>query len=54
MNIVHALETLAIPLILGEPVGIKLLTTLIYDKSFERGTPDYGLVAAAGDPADGD
>lgn len=46
MNIVHALETLAIPLILGQPVGIKLLTTLIYDKSFERGTPDYGLVAA--------
>lgn len=46
MNIVHALETLAIPLLLGEPVGIKLLTTLIYDKSFERGTPEYGLVAA--------
>jgi iron(III) transport system permease protein len=46
MNIVHALETLAIPLLLGQPVGIKLLTTLIYDKSFERGTPEYGLVAA--------
>ncbi|MGV6873972.1 ABC transporter permease [Pseudochelatococcus sp. B33] len=46
MNIIHALETLAIPLILGSPVGIKFLTTLIYDKSFERGTPDYGLVAA--------
>jgi iron(III) transport system permease protein len=46
MNIVHALETLAIPLLLGQPVGIKLLTTLIYDKSFARGTPDYGLVAA--------
>jgi iron(III) transport system permease protein len=46
MNVIHALETLAIPLILGQPVGIKLLTTLIYDRSFERGTPDYGLVAA--------
>lgn len=46
LNVVHALETLAIPLLLGQPSGIKILTTLIYDKSFERGTPDYGLVAA--------
>lgn len=46
MNIVSALEQLAIPLILGNPVGIRLLTTMIYDLSFERGTPNYGLVAA--------
>ncbi|SMF56360.1 iron(III) transport system permease protein [Xaviernesmea oryzae] len=47
MNIVNALETLAIPLIIGGPVGIKLLTTLIYDKSFESaGLPQYGLVSA--------
>lgn len=47
MNIVHALETLAIPLVIGGPVGIKLLTTLIYEKSFAAGgVPDYGLVAA--------
>ena len=46
MNIVSALEALAIPLILGNPVGIKLLTTMIYDLSFQRGTPNYGLIAA--------
>lgn len=46
MNIISALEQLAIPLILGAPVGIRLLTTLIYDKSFASGVPDYGLVAA--------
>lgn len=46
MNIVSALEQLAIPLILGAPVGIRFLTTLIYDKSFSSGVPDYGLVAA--------
>ncbi len=46
MNIVSALEALAIPLILGNPVGIRLLTTMIYDLSFDRGTPNYGLVAA--------
>ncbi|SMF56743.1 iron(III) transport system permease protein [Xaviernesmea oryzae] len=47
MNVVHALETLAIPLIIGSPVGIKLLTTMIYEKSMGAGgIPDYGLVAA--------
>lgn len=46
MNIVNSLEALAIPLILGQPVGIRFLTTLIYDMSFVRATPDYGLVAA--------
>lgn len=47
MNIVAALEMLAIPLILGGPVGIRLFTTFIYEQGFESGTPDYGLVAAA-------
>lgn len=47
MNVVAALEMLAIPLILGAPVGIHLLTTFIYERGFETGTPDYGLVAAA-------
>lgn len=47
MNIVHALETLSIPLIVGSPVGIKLVTTLIFEKIFSaNGTPDYGLVSA--------
>ena len=36
MNIVAALEMLAIPLILGAPVGIHLFTTFIYERGFER------------------
>lgn len=47
MNVVAALEMLAIPLILGAPVDIHLFTTFIYERGFESGTPDYGLVAAA-------
>ncbi|OJY36972.1 MAG: hypothetical protein BGP06_14795 [Rhizobiales bacterium 65-9] len=47
MNIVAALEMFAIPLLLGGPSGIRLLTTFIYDKGFESGRPDYGLVSAA-------
>ena len=47
MNIVNAVETLAIPLIIGGPVNIDLLTTLIYKRSFQAaGIPQYGLVAA--------
>lgn len=47
MNIVNAIETLAIPLIIGGPVNIDLLTTLIYKRSFQAaGIPQYGLVAA--------
>ncbi len=47
MNIAHAVETLAIPLIIGGPVNIDLLTTLIYKRSLQAGgTPDYGLSAA--------
>lgn len=47
MNIVNATETLAIPLIIGGPVHIDLLTTLIYKRSFQSaGIPQYGLVAA--------
>ncbi len=47
MNVVAALEMLAIPLVLGSPVGIRLFTTFIYEQGFESGSPDYGLVAAA-------
>jgi iron(III) transport system permease protein len=47
MNVVHALETLSIPLIVGSPVGIQLITTLIFEKIFaSNGPPDYGLVSA--------
>src|SRR5690606_38353580 len=47
MNIANALETLAIPLIIGGPMNIQLITTLIYERSLQAGgIPDYGLVAA--------
>lgn len=47
MNIIHALETLSIPLIIGEPVGIQLVTTLIFEKVFpSSGAPEYGFVSA--------
>lgn len=47
MNVTAALEMFAIPLLLGAPAGIELLTTFIYNKGFEVGRPDYGLVSAA-------
>lgn len=47
MNIIHALETLSIPLIVGAPVGIQFVTTLIFEKIYSSsGVPDYGLVSA--------
>ncbi|MGH8812860.1 MAG: ABC transporter permease, partial [Advenella sp.] len=47
MNVVNSVETLAIPLIIGGPVQIDLITTLIYKRSFQSsGIPQYGLVAA--------
>lgn len=46
MNIASALETLTIPLIIGGPVNIDLLTTLIFKRSMQAaGIPQYGLVA---------
>jgi len=46
MNIANAVETLAIPLIIGGPVNIDLVTTLIYKRSLQAGgIPQYGLVA---------
>lgn len=47
MNIANAVEALAIPLIIGGPVHIPLLTTLIYERSLQAaGIPQYGVVAA--------
>ncbi len=47
MNVINSVETLAIPLIIGGPVQIDLITTLIYKRSFQSsGIPQYGLVAA--------
>lgn len=47
MNVLASFEMLAIPLILGSPVNIQILTTFIYDQGFESSPPDYGLIAAA-------
>lgn len=47
LNLVIALEILSIPLILGSPVGIELLTTLLYERGLEAPVKDYGLVGAA-------
>lgn len=47
MNILAAVEMFAIPLLLGGPVHIQLITTFIYDQGFENSRPNYGLVASA-------
>ncbi|SDO04936.1 iron ABC transporter permease [Ensifer sp. YR511] len=47
MNITLALETLAVPLVFGEPYGIRVLTTLLYAEGIASAQPNYGLVATA-------
>lgn len=47
INLTHALETLSIPLILGEPADITLLMPLLYKRALGSATPDFGIVAAA-------
>jgi len=47
MTFVIAIESLAIPLLMGNPVGLQFFTTFLYTNGLERGTPDYGLVGAA-------
>ncbi|MDH2328379.1 iron ABC transporter permease [Cereibacter sp. SYSU M97828] len=41
-----SIESLAIPLVLGSPVGLKFFTTILYTEGFEQTNPDYGLVAS--------
>ncbi|RYG13176.1 MAG: iron ABC transporter permease [Burkholderiales bacterium] len=48
MNFVSAIESLAIPLVIGAPVGLEFLTTFLYSRGLEQSTKDYGLVGAAG------
>lgn len=48
MNFVSAIESLAIPLVIGSPVGLEFLTTFLYSRGLEQSTKDYGLVGAAG------
>jgi iron(III) transport system permease protein len=47
LNFLGALETLSIPLLLGEPVGIKMFMSFIYSEGIERPRPNYGIVGAA-------
>lgn len=47
LNFTSALETLSIPLIFGEPRGIRFFTTFLYVKGLLGGNPDYGLVGTA-------
>lgn len=44
---IGSLETLAIPLIFGRPVGIEFFTTFLYSKGLGAITPDYGMIGAA-------
>ena len=46
LNFTGALEMLSVPLIFGEPVGIRLLMTHIYSEAFASIKPNYGLVGA--------
>ncbi|MGW0790614.1 ABC transporter permease [Streptomyces sp. NPDC002911] len=40
-------ETLSIPLILGEPAGITLFSNFLYEQGIDSISPDYGLLGAA-------
>ncbi|MEV7107699.1 ABC transporter permease [Streptomyces atroolivaceus] len=40
-------ETLSIPLILGEPAGITLFSNFLYEQGIDSINPDYGLLGAA-------
>ncbi|MEU0303117.1 iron ABC transporter permease [Streptomyces sp. NPDC006175] len=42
-----AIETLSIPLILGEPAGITLFSNFLYEQGIDSINPDYGLLGAA-------
>ncbi|UNZ18221.1 iron ABC transporter permease [Streptomyces sp. 891-h] len=42
-----SVETLSIPLILGEPAGITLFSNFLYDQGIDSISPDYGLLGAA-------
>ncbi|NEB22098.1 ABC transporter permease [Streptomyces coelicoflavus] len=42
-----AIETLSIPLILGEPAGITLFSNFLYEQGIDSINPNYGLLGAA-------
>lgn len=47
LTLTAAFEMLAIPLIFGQPAGIDLFTTFLYEQGISTPRPDYGLVATA-------
>jgi iron(III) transport system permease protein len=47
LNFTVGMELLAIPLLFGEPVGISVLTTFLYNNGVNSAKPDHGLVASA-------
>lgn len=47
LNFTVALELLAIPLVFGDPAGITVLTTFLYNNGVAAARPDHGLVATA-------
>lgn len=47
LNFTVGMELLAIPLLFGEPVGISVLTTFLYNNGVNSPKPDHGLVASA-------
>ena len=47
LNLTLSLETLSVPLILGEPVGIRLISTFLFEKMQTVGQPEYGIVSVA-------
>ena len=47
LNFTVGLELLAIPLVFGDPVGITVLTTFLYNNGVASARPEHGLVATA-------
>lgn len=47
LNFTVGLELLAIPLVFGDPAGITVLTTFLYNNGVTAAKPDHGLVATA-------
>lgn len=46
LTLVSTIELLSIPLVLGQPVGVQVLSTLLYATGTKSGPNDYGIVAA--------
>lgn len=44
---IGTLETLAVPLVFGRPVGLESFTTFLFSRGLGAITPDYGMVGAA-------